>query len=189
MAHPTLLPRFSRRAGIRVAAALVITGPAVVRRTETRARQTTAAYADHPAIGAWLADFGGYQPPAYIVFDDNGTGTFSTTGTVYFTMLSDPTLPMSGFIVWQPVDEVTADAVVYIAWGDATDDTTMTIRQRWTFDPATDTATAMTTMTHTDAEGVVINRAADRFDATRLAWVPYDAPATPGASPQASPVT
>lgn len=182
MAPPS---RFSRRAAIRLATA----GLLALGGTDTIVAQAPGTYADHPAVGAWMADFSESQPPAYVVFDEDGTGTFFTTGTVYFTLLADPALPMTGFLVWQPVDESTADAVVYVAWADTTDDTTMTIRQRWSFDTATDTASVMSTMTHLDAEGVVINRAADRFDATRLAWEPYYPTATPSASPQASPVT
>ncbi len=189
MAHLTPTPRFSRRAGIRVAAALMVTGPAAFGTVATLTAQSAAPSADHQAVGAWLAEFGDYQPPATIVFHGDGTGTFDTAGTAYFTTISDLTLPMSGIVIWQPLDETTIDAVVYVAWGDATDDTTMTIRQRWWFDPAADTASAITRMTHMDAEGVIINQASDRFDATRLALVPYDAPATPGASPQATPVT
>lgn len=189
MAHPIPLPRFSRRAGIRMAATLVAAGPAVVGLMDTVTAQSPTPSIEHQAVGAWLAEFGGYQPPASIVLHGDGTGTFSTTGTAYFTTISDPTLPMSGIVVWQPLDVATIDAAVYIAWGDATDDTTMTIRQRWWFDPATDTASAITRMTHMDAEGIIINQASDRFDATRLAWIPYDAPATPGASPHATPVT
>lgn len=188
MAYPSSPSRLTRRAAIRLGTMLALAGPSALAAAAT-AGQSPVALAGHPAVGAWMTDFGDAQPPAYVVFDDNGTGTFFTTGTVYFTLIADPSLPMSGFLVWQPVDGSTADAVIYVAWGDATDDTTMTIRQRWSFDPATDTASVMSTMTHMDADGVVINRAADRFDAIRLAWEPYYPTATPGASPQASPVS
>lgn len=173
------LPPFSRRTGLRIAAALLLAGPAAA---TASARQSPDA-ADHPAVGAWLAEFRGFQPPAYIVLHANGTGTFHTAGTAYFTSVSDPALPMTGVITWQPVDDRTIDAVVHVTWGDATDETTMTIRQRWTFDAAAGTATGLMRTTHVDADGNVINRASDRFDASRLPWEPFEDAATPWSTP------
>jgi hypothetical protein len=180
MKSPSALPLFSRRTGIRVAAAILLAGPAAA---TTAAQQASPGATDHPAIGAWLAEFRGFQPPAYIVLHANGTGTFHTAGTPYFTSISDPAQPMTGVITWRPVDDTTIDAVVHVTWGDATDETTMTIHQRWTFDENADTASALTRMTHIDADGNVINRASDRFDASRLPWEPFEDAATPQASP------
>ena len=177
--------RTSRRAVIRAATALVIAGPTAL--ATTAYGQTPVAYPDHPAVGAWLGEFNEYRSPLYIVLHPDGTGTFSTAGTVYFTLLGDLHLPMSGVVVWQPVDETTIDAVVHVMWSDATDDTTLVIRQRWTFDAATDTARVLTRWTHVDAEGVVLNRTSEQFNAERLPWESFDAPFP--ATPQASPVT
>lgn len=183
MAPPTFAPRFTRRDGLRLAAAMSLAGPGMPGAIETTSSQESDAYAGHPAVGAWLAEFRGYQPPAYVVLHDDGTGTFFTAGTAYFTTVSDPALPMSGVIVWEPVDDIRIEAMVYVTWGDATDETTMTIRQQWTFDEDGDAASALTRTTHVDADGTVINRSSDRFDVTRLDPAPFEQTATPQASP------
>jgi hypothetical protein len=180
MTPPPALPPFSRRTGIRLAAAIFLAGPAAA---TAAARQVSPGATDHPAVGTWLAEFRGFQPPAYIVLHANGTGTFHTAGTPYFTSISDPAQPMTGVITWRPVDDTTIDAVVHVTWGDATDETTMTIRLRWTVDEDADTASALTRVTHMDADGTVINRASDRFDASRLTWESFEDAATPQASP------
>jgi hypothetical protein len=179
--------RVSRRTCVRIVTTLAVAGPAALATTAPGAAQTPVAYPDHPAVGAWLGVFNEYRSPLYIVLHPDGTGTFSTVGTVYFTLLGDLHLPMTGVVVWQPVDDTTIDAVVHVTWGDATEDTTLTIRQRWTFDDATDTARVLTRWTHVDAEGVVINRTSEQFNAERLPWESFDAPFP--ATPQASPVT
>lgn len=187
MAHPLPPSRCSRRACVRIASAIMVATPSALATTTSLGRQTPVTAADHPAVGAWLGEFNEYRSPVYIVLHPDGTGTFFTSGTVYFTLVSDPRLPMSGVLVWQPVDEHSVDAVVHVTWGDATDDTTMTIRQRWTVDPGTDTARVLTRWTHVDADGVVINRTSEQFNAERLPWESFDAPYP--ATPQASPVT
>lgn len=184
MTTPLPTFRISRRAWVRIASALVVARPTALAATAGQATPVPAA--DHPAVGAWLGEFNEYRTPVYIVLHPDGTGTFETAGTVYFTLVSDPRLPMSGVVVWQPVDDTSIDAVVHVQWGDATDDTTMTIRQRWTFDVETDTARVLTRWTHWDVDGVVINRTSEQFNAERLAWESFDAPF---ATPQASPVT
>lgn len=187
MTTPLSTLRFSRRACIQAASALVIAGPSALATTATADRKTPVAYPDHPAVGAWLGEFNQYRSPVYIVLHPDGTGTFQTAGTVYFTLMGDLHLPMTGVVVWQPVDETTIDAVVHVIWGDATDDTTMMIRQRWTLDTETDTARVLTRLIHWDAEGVVINRTSEQFNAERLPWQSFDAPFL--ATPQATPVT
>lgn len=179
--------RISRRDCVRAATALIIAGPPAPATPAMASRQTPVSMSDHPAVGAWLGEFNEYRSPVYIILHPDGTGTFHTAGTVYFTLLGDLHLPMTGVVVWQPIDETTIDAVVHVIWGDATDDTSMTIRQRWTFDTGADTARVLTRWTHVDANGVVINRTSEQFNAERLAWESFDTPYP--ATPQASPAT
>lgn len=191
MTTPPRTFRISRRAVMQGGIGAGLAMPATLAVTVAARQQDAQPTAEHSAIGLWTGLGHMYPPGEYYLLHADGTGNFYSRYPREYRRRNDPRLPVTGFMLWRPVDASVMDAVLYLAWGDASLDTQLKIRQRWTVDDTGATATIVYRIEHLDSYGNPIDdpfvHLDGEYDVTRETWEPFaDADS---ATPQASPVT